>query len=153
MKRKVFIIFLFVVLIVLLSSNLVWANDIEKGEYSKKYEEWLRLSDDEKEKVIAPLPINIRKSEENLPIKLFLKKLIRATANEIELPDKFDLREHIDIEVKNQMDTGECWAFAASSAVETYLALRDEDYSFSERHMDYATSCSFIERTYRRFPK
>lgn len=59
---------------------------------------------------------------------------------------QFDLRKSIDIEVKNQKSTQECWAFASNTVIETNLALRNnEKYDFSERHMVYSTSKTFTD--------
>ena len=58
-----------------------------------------------------------------------------------ELPEKFDLREHINIEIRNQKDTNTCWAFATTSLLSTHLAyIHDEIYTFSSRHLEYAMS-------------
>ena len=61
------------------------------------------------------------------------------------LEPSYDLRDDINIEVKNQEDTGECWAFSANTSLETYLALNGEDYNFSERHLDYSTASNFSD--------
>ena len=53
-----------------------------------------------------------------------------------DLPERFDLREHIDIEIRNQEETNTCWAFSATSLLSTHLAyLHDEIYTFSPRHL------------------
>jgi len=58
-----------------------------------------------------------------------------------DLPGRFDLREHIDIEVRNQEETNTCWAFSATSMLSTHLAyLQDEIYTFSPRHLEYTMS-------------
>ena len=113
----------------------VYAENIEKTEnYSKKYQEWLELSEEERAKTIAPLPFNVRSTGTKKNSK-FLNLLQSAV-----LPSKFDLRDKIDIEVKDQMQTGSCWTFSANSVLETNLALNGEEYQFSERHLEYNTS-------------
>lgn len=58
-----------------------------------------------------------------------------------ELPERFDLREYIDIEIRNQEDTNTCWAFSATSLLSMHLAyLHDEIYTFSPRHLEYTMS-------------
>lgn len=58
-----------------------------------------------------------------------------------ELPSKFDLRDYISIEVRNQKDTNTCWAFSITSLLSTHLLyLYDEACSFSPRHMEYTMS-------------
>lgn len=59
---------------------------------------------------------------------------------------KFDLRDSIEITVKNQKSTSACWAFATNTVLETYLELKEnEKFDFSERHMVYATSKTFTD--------
>ena len=58
-----------------------------------------------------------------------------------DLPSKFDLRDYISIEVRNQKDTNTCWAFSITSLLSTHLAyIHDEVCSFSPRHMEYTMS-------------
>lgn len=62
------------------------------------------------------------------------------TAEEI-IPEKFDLRDKIDIKVGNQEPFGLCWNFASMKSVETNIAvLQGINYDFSEIHVDYLTS-------------
>ena len=58
----------------------------------------------------------------------------------------FDLRDVIDINVKDQKSVDSCWTYAATSAVETNMALK-YGYSsiYSPRHMEYATSKTFLD--------
>lgn len=57
------------------------------------------------------------------------------------LPSKFDLRDKIDIKVEDQNSFGLCWAFASLNALETHLALKqNQNYDFSEIHIDYLES-------------
>lgn len=58
-----------------------------------------------------------------------------------DLPQKFDLRDHIKIEVRNQQETNICWAFTATSLLSTHLAYTENEYyTFSPRHMEYVMS-------------
>lgn len=55
-----------------------------------------------------------------------------------EVPKSFDLREYINIEVRDQKDTNTCWAFSVTSLLSTHLSyVRNETYTFSPRHMEY----------------
>lgn len=138
-KRKMFITILITILSLFILTSSINAVEIEKGDYSKRYEEWLRLPEEEKEITIAPLPFNIRNEKRNV------FNILRNTLKATQIPEYYDLREHITVEVKNQMDTGECWAFSANSSLETYLALNGETYNFSERHLDYSTASNFLD--------
>ena len=68
---------------------------------------------------------------------------------EVTQESSFDLREHIDITVKNQMQTQSCWTFPLISEVETNISLTRGYKSpiFSARHMEYATSKTFLDKT------
>lgn len=138
-KRKILTITLISILSLFALSSSINAVEIEKGDYSKKYEEWLKLSEEEKKDTIAPLPFNIRNEKRN--VFNILKNTLKAT----QIPKYYDLREHITVEVKDQMDTGECWAFSANTSLETYLALNGKTYNFSERHIDYDTASNFLD--------
>ena len=60
--------------------------------------------------------------------------------------DRYNLAEVINVPVKDQMLTNECWAFALMSSLESNnLIKRGTTDDYSERHMDYATSKSFTD--------
>ena len=149
MKVKLMLIIGISLLMMLCINKTTYASEIQKGEFSQKYKEWLELSDEEKNDSIPPLPINIRgklpESPTSTGIKKFMKKATDILANNQGLPEKYDLRDDINIEVKDQMSASQCWAFSALSSLETFLSLQNQNYSFSERHIDYDTSISFIE--------
>ena len=72
---------------------------------------------------------------------LLIEKRLMSSAS-------FDLRTQIDIQIKNQKTTQDCWAFASNTVLETNLALRNNEiYDFSERHMVYSTSKTFTDGT------
>lgn len=81
----------------------------------------------------------LEKSKIVLKESLFNNKILLANT-------QFDLRDRIDIEVKNQKSTQECWAFASTTALETNLLLtKNEKFDFSERHIVYSTARYFLD--------
>jgi C1A family cysteine protease len=117
------------------SSNLI--DRIQIKEYSKRYIEWLNLDEEERNKTIAPPMYEVEYIQNGR------NSLVRDS---IILPEKYNLNEHINIELRNQEDTETCWAFAVVSSLETHIAMVEgKYYDFSERHMDYATSRTFTD--------
>ena len=139
-QMKHILVIIVIMLAIISTCTIVKAESVNTTDYSKKYIEWLNLPEKEREGTIPPLPFNVGNVNGNVITRVI--RVLEADA----LPEKYDLREHIDVEVKDQMNTGSCWAFSATSAVETTLAkTKQENYSFSERHMEYATSSSFLD--------
>ena len=59
----------------------------------------------------------------------------------VEIPERFDLREKINLTVEDQGRFGLCWDFASLKSLETNLALTTgQEYNFSEIHLDYMAS-------------
>lgn len=117
-------------------------------EYTDEYKKYLELTDEEKSKILTPRMFEVKNSKSNYnnPIKYLRNKM---TSFESE----FQLSQYIpeNVIVRNQMQTNSCWAFAALSSLETNLALNNyynnlptKTYDFSERHMEYATSRTFL---------
>ena len=115
--NRIKIITILIILFVMSLNTNIYATEVEREEYSKRYEEWLKLDEEKRKNTIAPLPINIRAEKTSKISRLF--GLLRNNT----IPTKYDLREHINVEVKDQMKTNSCWAFSANTSLETYLAL------------------------------
>ena len=103
--------------------------------YSEAYTQYVALTAEEKaETEIIPdkydIPISAlytESMEENYKI---------SSLEEEELPTSFDLRDHIDIKVEDQANTGTCYAYASLTSVETNIALRhNENVDLSEVHL------------------
>lgn len=61
----------------------------------------------------------------------------------VDSKSKFSLNDYFTLEVDNQKDTQECWAFSIFNSMETNLIMKKQiKVDFSERHMDYSTSNS-----------
>jgi len=142
-KLHVSLILIFTILFGGLFVNTSYAEELQKSELSKKYQEWLQLSEEEKKETIAPPAYNIRNKEKVKSLNSIIKALI--------IPNKYDLRTDtnnpINVIVKNQMNTQLCWGFAATSVVETTLAKQGEILDFSERHIEYNTASNFSNGT------
>lgn len=150
LKKLSIMILLF--MLILLTDQQVFASDIAnsltKTEYSEDFKEWLELSDEEKEKILMPRMYDIPNTKIEYKNPFFQSRMLKTTLN-----TKYSLRDVIanNIIVKNQQETGSCWAFAALSSLETNLALQNykngvntsKVYDFSERHMEYANTRTF----------
>ncbi|MCI9413028.1 MAG: hypothetical protein HFJ31_00710, partial [Clostridia bacterium] len=106
--------------------------------YTEDYKKWLSLSREEKEAHIEP-------DHYGTPYE----PKAELVTDKSTLSEKFDLREHISIKVKDQMQTQSCWTFPMISEVETNISLTRGYTSpiFSARHMEYMTSKTFLNGT------
>ena len=102
---------------------------------SETYKKYLNMSDEEKNE------LTVIPDKYDIPIKAMMTQDIIQTygLNQIEeknIPESFNLRDKINIKTENQGDTGTCYAFASLTAVETNLALKNNDYvDLSEGHL------------------
>lgn len=150
--KKIFYVIITIFIIVLSLSTIVLADDIGKlvqnVEYTEEFKEWLKLSDEEKQKTIMPRQYEIKNI--NIQSKNPFREMSILKANG---SSKYSLKDIIpnNLIIRNQKNTNSCWAFAALSSLETNLAIANyksgtnlsKVYDYSERHMEYATSNSF----------
>lgn len=113
---------------------------IDESDYSTEYKKWLALPDDEKNNYIMPLMYNIDFNINEL------KDNSDITSEASTLPEKYSLKDSLNINVRDQQKTNFCWAFAASKVFETTYAKLNNKTTINElspRHMVYATSRYF----------
>ncbi len=157
-KRKLKIIFAInLILLIIIFSGTVFAEEF-KLNTTEAYEEWQNLSEDEKTNSIMPRTFDIdvpnsilNEHKRNLPnmiYQLLSKIKINNFKNVLAVNEpRYNLADKLNIRVENQGSTSECWAFSVLKSFETNIALSNgvtEIPDFSERHMDYATSRTFL---------
>lgn len=159
MKRlkKILISIVFLnLLLMMLFTNSVKASSIngkiKTKEYSERYKEYLNLPEDKKKNALVPTMYDVGMPVNTYNNPLYKARILRAGVNA-----KFTLQDVIpeNTQIKNQMQTNSCWAFATLSSLETNLALTNYNkgkntkkvYDYSERHMVYATSKYFLNDT------
>ena len=145
-------------------SGNVFATEMDI-QVTKEFENWKQLVVEEKEITFIPktysttIPKSVCKSENEKKIPNMVNALIenfnieceRNILNDIEsayLDSTYHIGNTLNLRVENQGITTQCWAFSMLKSLETNHALRNnvkEIMNFSERHMDYATSKSFID--------
>lgn len=106
--------------------------EISNSNVNKNYQEYEKLSEEEKNK------------QEVIPSKekVDLEVLDKIDDNKGDtLPTKFDLNDVIKLNYEDQGTYGLCWNFASTKVFETYLALNEKkQYNLSEIAVDYLGS-------------
>lgn len=117
--------------------------ELSAVEFSDEYKKWLSLPEEEKNNTIMPSPYGTSYYPSQTS-KKNIKGVVKATGT-----SSYDLRDHITVNVKSQMNTGACWAFSMINGIETNINLATGKASpkYSVRHMEYATSQSFLDGT------
>lgn len=123
---------------------------IKQEAYTEEYENWLKLSANEKANLLEPRKYDVQYENEyskylkGINNKIKVLELLKDSAD-----DDKDLRTIIplNVKIKNQEQTNMCWAFASTATLETHFAIKDYnnnlqeiEYDFSERHMAYSTA-------------
>lgn len=130
---------------------------------SEEYLEWSELSNKEKNNSIMPNTYVADASDELLAkyevkqtpklVSSLLGKTRAAledTVSATSTQSRYSLVDDLDMRVEHQGTTSECWAFSLMKAMETNMAITTQSRQlkdFSERHMDYATSKTFLDGT------
>ncbi len=145
LAKNIKIIVVFIVLITLVYSTISLANSLQKDDFqlseSYEHEQWENLPEEERRKTIEPYYSTITLKESMK--RSTYNTLMSGTASN--LGDEYDLREILStIKVKNQLTTGSCWAFAASSMIETNMTRKyNSNTEYSPMHIDYFTARLF----------
>lgn len=128
---------------------------------SEQYLQWNELSDKEKKNSIMPNTYIPDVTEEVLArydakktprlvssllgkTRISLDENVSATSTQ----SRYSLTDDLNLRVEHQGSTSECWAFSLLKAMETNIAINTQTRelrNFSERHMDYATSKTFLD--------
>ena len=116
-------------------------------ELSESYKKWLELPEEERKNTIMPniTSNNLSEKEEKSANSFFSGiKNIWAKAT---TPNKYILTDEINVPIKHQGSTMECWAFSMTSTLESYLAKSGQQVvpRYSERFIDYSTSKTFLD--------
>ncbi len=130
---------------------------------SEEYLEWSELSNKEKNNSIMPNTYIADVSDDILAkydvkqtpklvssllgkTRVSLEDNVSATSTQ----SRYSLVDDLDMRVEHQGRTSECWAFSLIKSMETNMAISTQSRelkNFSERHMDYATSKTFLDGT------
>jgi len=146
---------------VIFSGN-VFASDLKfKVNKSQDFIDWENLSIEEQEMSVMPrafdveIPDSVLSSYElnnNIPsiLNQLLGKVDKKLDNVSALAsdERYLLSDDLNMRIEHQGETTECWAFSLLKSMETNIALKEgvsELENFSERHMDYATSRTFLD--------
>lgn len=140
MKNKnLKIILIMVILFIFLLGTQAFAS-IENT--TEMYRNWQSLSDEEKQKYIEPSPFSL--TIEDSVKKSVYNKFTREVGTSIQ--PSYVLLNDIDFNIKDQKSTNECWAFVTTNILETNIAkTRNKNIVLSPRHIDYATSRTFLD--------
>lgn len=135
MKKTKKLIVLFLIGIIL-SFNTNVAKSVEVDNVipkSDNFKNWESLSDEEKKESIQPSLVDTK--IEGFIKKSNYSKILKSST----LESKYDLRDKINIKVKNQQNSNSCWAFSLSSIVESFFANKNgkDSKEYSPMHIEY----------------
>jgi len=105
---------------------------------SEEYKKWEKLSEEEKKTTIMPYMCDSKTNNSKFHYFSFDLKS--------SLPSKYDLRNETYAPImKNQRQTGGCWAFATTTGLETYTNKKLKlNHQYSTRHIEYSSTRNFL---------
>ena len=159
-RKKKEILFLIIFLLMIIFTGKAFALEV-RLETTEEFENWKRLSEEEKEKTIMPQPYSVEVPKEileeyednstpNLIGSLLKYETNFNNVSASSSDSRFTLSDKLKIRVEHQGSTNECWAFSTIKSLETNIALKSgvtELKDFSERHMDYSSVSNFLDGT------
>lgn len=143
---KKFSIILFFIALVFSCKN-VYAVEANICDYSKEFLDWVKLSEDEKAAAEVIPTVCETNSKKALMNNITSNSYIKVKGDTF--PTSYSLVSLGEVSpVRNQMQTGTCWAFTTNEMIETNLLKKNKvALSFSSRHLEYYTSRSFLDGT------
>lgn len=125
MRKVVFAKILIIYVLFFCAINPIYVNATEEKveEYTIEYKKYLELTDEEKEECEV-IPRKYTGDVESF-INRGVSNIAIYSSKSSNIPEKFDLRDEILIQVENQGIYGLCWAFASLESLETNLALKE----------------------------
>lgn len=164
-SKFIFVIFLAIIIMLSYAREILALDGTEENKaeetikytaevqgYSEDYKKWLELPDEEKENTIQPSHYYTSYYPSSSNLYRIDRDTLQGNFNAVALATtlpSYDLRDYIDINVKNQLNTQTCWTFPLISEIETNISLSRGYTSpvFSVRHMEYGTSKTFLDGT------
>ena len=106
---------------------------------SEEFRKWESLSEEERQYALQPMLVDTSIKDS---VKRSRYNAILQASN---LETSYNLKDYINIRVKDQKHTNSCWAFAFSSMVETTLAKKynDNQREYSPMHTEYKVSSTY----------
>lgn len=142
--KKMSIVLIILSLLCMSIETTAFANINENNTALHKL--WTELSEKQRLNTIEPLPYNVDIND-SIKASNFSKYLNLGES----LETKYDIRDYIKMNVKNQENTNWCWAFATTSVLESNLAkTRNKYLTFSPKHITYATTAKYSNKGFNK---
>jgi C1A family cysteine protease len=140
MKKFLYIIFTFLLtfLFIGVDAKTIY---LRECEYTKEYKKWLSLSEKERKNTVEPIMC-----KNDIQDKFTLVGSNGSNLNSASINDSvFNLVDYGYVtSVKNQGETGSCWAFATNASIESNLLVNGKGtYDLSEAHLELATQNTY----------
>ena len=112
----------------------------EKCQMSEEYQNYLKLSSEEKMSVSAP-----SYCRQNYDNSIYTNRTYASYYNSVEPKPTDAFYQSITSRIRDQQNSGICWAFAATSTLEIFLKKTyNRDFLLSPLHMFYTTSNNYL---------